>query len=129
MGGDEHDTTKGESEPTGGGSIAEATMVSSRGPEGSGGPRSEDTLASQKRAKHAPQSTDPSSLAHAMDRMDARLEQIELRIATVEQVMNAMRSPTLGRGGGSGGQVAIRAVIAVLVLLVLFLLIWNFLVK
>jgi hypothetical protein len=89
-------------------------------PAASDGPvtSSEDTLASKKRSAHAAQSADPSALAHAVDRLATRIDRLELRIATVEQVTNAMRSQPSRATPGGGQQVTIRILIALVIILI-----------
>lgn len=120
MGADEHETKKGEFGASGGGSQGEPTMVSTRREPN---PASDDTLASRKRAP-AHQSADPSSMAHAIDRVEAQLEQLSVRVATLEQVTNAMRSAR--PSDASGVPVAFRILIGVLVALVGALVLWQF---
>lgn len=121
MGRREHDMKESESASSGSGSDAEPTLVSTRGAAGS---RPEDTLASKRLATHSPQSADPNSLAQAIDRLDATLEQLELRIATVEQVTNTIRSPKRGERASTGSPVAIIALVIALLALAAVIVLW-----
>ena len=110
-----------EPAPSGAGSDAEPTLVSTRGAAAS---EPEDTLACKRLATHSPQSADPDALAQAIDRLDARLEQLELRVATVEQVTNAIRSPKRGERASPGSALAILALVIGLLALAAVIVLW-----